>query len=283
VSSEQFGAGGGYTDGHGLLLIEEFDAGAMLLKLIACNVFMREACYCIARSPHVIDVEFIELGEHIHPETLRVTLQTKIDAASQNVKQYEAILLLFGICGNAGVELQARGVPLVMPRAHDCCTILLGSRAAFKEHFGANPSMPFSSSGYLERGDYYLREGEDGEMTMHFGDQFAALVEQYGEEDAHYIWETMHPEQPNDQVVFIELPETAPLGYAEQFRAKAEADGKTCLHFPGSIRLIKHLLNGEWDAEEFLIIPPGHKSSGVYDFEEVLRAVLVGNEQHHTG
>ena len=34
----------------------------MLLKLIACNVFMREACLCIARSPHVIDVDFLELG-----------------------------------------------------------------------------------------------------------------------------------------------------------------------------------------------------------------------------
>ncbi len=246
----------------------------MLLKLIACNVFMREACHCIADSPHIIDVEFVELGEHIHPEALRGTLQAKIDAASQVAKRYEAILLLFGVCGNAGVELQARGVPLVMPRAHDCCTILLGSRAAFKEHFADNPSMPFSSTGYLERGDYYLRRGEDGEMTMHFGDQFAALVEQYGEEDARYVWETMHPEQPDDhQVVFIELPETAHLGYAEQFQAKAEADGNTCRRLPGNIRLIHHLLNGEWDAEDFLLVPPGHQTSGVYDFVEILRAV----------
>lgn len=246
----------------------------MLLKLIACNVFMREACHCLAVSPHVIDVEFIELGEHIHPELLRGTLQAKIDAASLVAKRYDAILLLFGVCGNAGVELQARSVPLVLPRAHDCCTILLGSRAAFTEHFADNPSRPFSSTGYLERGDYYLRQGEDGAMTMHFGDQFDALVEQYGEEDARYIWETMHPAQPDDhQVVFIELPETAHLGYAAQFRAQAEADGKTCLPLPGNIRLIKHLLDGEWNDEEFLLVPPGQQTSGVYDFVEILRAV----------
>jgi len=250
----------------------------MLLKLIACNVFMREACACIAQSPHIIDVEFTELGEHIHPEGLRATLQGKIDAASQSVKGYDAILLLFGLCGNAGVGLQARQVPLVMPRAHDCCTILLGSREAFKEHFGPNPSMPFSSVGYLERGDYYLRTEQDGEATMHFGDAYAALVEEYGEEDARYIWETMHPTLPGaeqHQVVFIDLPETAHLGYAEQFHAKAEADGKACLPLPGNIRLINGLICGEWQPADYLTVPPGHQTSGVYDFEEILRAVKV--------
>ena len=76
----------------------------MLLKLIACNVFMREACYCIAESPHVIDVEFIELGEHIHPEALRGRCRRRSMPPSQSRKRYEAILLLFGVCGNAGVE-----------------------------------------------------------------------------------------------------------------------------------------------------------------------------------
>ena len=30
----------------------------MLLKLIACNVFTREACLVVAESPHVVDLEF---------------------------------------------------------------------------------------------------------------------------------------------------------------------------------------------------------------------------------
>ena len=124
----------------------------MRLKLLCCNVFQREACHCLVRTPHVIDVEFVQLGEHDRPDMLRTTLQTLIDRADAADPAYDAILLLFGLCGNATVGLRAGRTPLVMPRAHDCATVLLGSRAAFRQaavgqddagkplrHFGDQP------------------------------------------------------------------------------------------------------------------------------------------------
>lgn len=245
----------------------------MRLKLIACNVFLREACHCIARSPHVIDVEFTELGDHIHSDTLRAGLQSRIDAAGQSGKVYDAVLLLFGICGNATIGLQARGVPLVLPRAHDCCTILLGSKEEFQARFGDNPSMPFSSAGYLERGDYYMRV-EDGENRMHYGDAYAAYVSQYGEENAKYIWETMHPPHPElgNKAFFIDLPETTHLGYAAQFRERAAADGKECVVLQGSLQLVERLISGDWTERDFLVVAPGQTVRGVYDWSEIVRA-----------
>ena len=245
----------------------------MRLKLIACNVFMREACHCIARSPHLIDPEFLELGEHVHPDILRGKLQVRLDAAGAMEKSYDAVLLLYGLCGNSSVGLRAVGVPLVLPRAHDCCTVLLGSRAQFREHFGDNPSMPFSSAGYIERGDYFLRTDEGG-SRMHFGDGYAALVEQYGEENAKYVWETMHPEHPEfgNRAVFIDLPETAHLGYRQQFEAKVRAEGKECVRLAGSLRIIENLLFGNWDPAEFLTVPPGQAIAGVYDWTEIVRS-----------
>lgn len=248
----------------------------MRLKLIACNVFMREACVAVAESPHVIDVEFTELGEHIHSATLRGRLQGLVDAADAAPTPYEGVLLLFGICGNATVGLEARRAPLVVPRAHDCCTILLGSRARFREHFGDNPSMPFSSSGYMERGEYYLRV-EEGDGKVHYGDAYAAYVEQYGEENAKYIWETMHPAHPEleSKAFFIDVPETAHLGHAAAFRARAEADGKTCVCLPGDLRLVRDLAAGRWGADDFLVVPPGHRVAGVYDWTQVIKAEPV--------
>jgi hypothetical protein len=245
----------------------------MRLKLIACNVFMREACFCVARSPHVIDVEFTELGDHIHSETLRGMLQARIDAVEASGKKYDAIVLLFGLCGNATVGLQARTMPLVIPRAHDCCTILLGSKDAFRTYFSDNPSRPFSSAGYLERGDYYMRV-EDGENRMHYGDAYAAYVEQYGEENAKYIWETMHPAhvEIDQQAFFIEIPETAELGYAAQFKTRVEAEGKTCTVLPGSLEIVRKLLDGEWDEQVFLKVAAGRTVQGVYDWVEVIRS-----------
>jgi hypothetical protein len=247
----------------------------MLLKLIACNVFMREACVCIARSPHVIDVEFLELGEHAQPQCLNVALQSKIDQVERSPKKYEAILLLYGLCGNAGVGLRARNTKLVLPRAHDCATILLGAKERFQEHFEDNPSTPFSSVGFLERGSYYLRT-EGGEHQIHYGDQYAALVEQYGEDNARYIWDSMYPENPDpmtSRAVFIELAETSGLGGAERFRTQAERHGKTCVHLDGSLMLIERLLNGDWDPADFLVVEPNHQTAGVYDWTEIVRAV----------
>ncbi|MEI7552859.1 MAG: DUF1638 domain-containing protein [Verrucomicrobiota bacterium] len=243
----------------------------MLLKLISCNVFQREASWCVARSPHVIDTEYTELGEHVRSAGLRQIIQDKIDATEASGKAYDAILLLFGLCGNSTVGLQARRTRLVIPRAHDCCTILLGSRAKFTEHFGAAPSTPFSSAGYIERGNYFLRTSDDGAPEVQVGDAYQALVEKYGAEDAKYIWQEMHPDHGNDQAVFIDLPQTSHLGYAAQFQAKALAAGKQAVQLPGNIRLIENLLLGNWDAQEYLVVPPAGTTEGVYDWDQVIR------------
>ena len=245
----------------------------MKFRLIACNVFLREACHCVARTPHVVDVEFTELGDHVHSASLRAAIQARIDAASDPARGYDAVLLLYGICGNATVGLCARATPLVIPRAHDCCGILLGSREKVKQHFAANPSLPFSSAGYMERGEYYLRV-EDGESRLHYGDAFAEYVRQYGEENARYIWEAMHPahaELPN-QAVYIDLPETSHLGYAARFRERALADGKEYVQLDGSLRLVQDLIFGVWNADDFLVVQPGQRVAGVYDWSEVIRA-----------
>lgn len=246
----------------------------MLLKLISCNVFLREASLCISRSPHVVCPDFLELGEHIHSGRLRQSIQDKIDEAERDAKEYDAILLLYGLCGNAVVGLEARETKLVMPRAHDCATILLGSRERFQEHFADKPCMPFSSIGYLERGDYFLRL-DDRAGTIGYGDQYADLVQKYGDENARFIWETLHPpdlDSRHNEIVFIDIPETAHLGGEKRFREKSEQEGKACRRLEGSLSLIDGLLSGDWNPEDYLVVEPGEETVGVYDWTEIIRA-----------
>jgi len=245
----------------------------MKLCLFACNVFEREASACLAQSPHVIDVEFCELGEHVRPGNLKQLLQNRIDQASSGSRHYDAILLLFGLCGNATVGLRARNVPLVMPRAHDCATILLGSREAFQKNFGENPSQGFSSNGYMDRGEYFLRQADEGGGLAVGEDPYAELVRQYGEENARYVWETLHPEKAgSDQAVFIRVPGIDDVAQAERFRSQAAAAGKQCRELTGDMRLVAALVNGHWSPTEFLVVPPGYETFGVYDWDEIIRA-----------
>lgn len=205
---------------------------------------------------------------------MRTLLQSRIYAAETCGKTYEAILLLFGLCGNSTVGLQARSTQLVIPRAHDCCTILLGSRQKFVQHFGDAPSTPFSSCGYLERSDYFLRTSDDGQTTLATGagNGYKELVDKYGEEDAKFIWEQMHPQHDgNKKAVFIELPETAHLGHADRFRSKATEAGKELVVLNGNLQLIRSLIHGQWPAEDFLIVPPGRSIDGVYDHDQIIR------------
>jgi hypothetical protein len=253
----------------------------MKLKLIACNVFFREISLCAALSPHTIDVEFTDVGEHVHSDSLRQSLQAKINAAAASGK-YNAIALAFGICGNTTVGLKAVSVPLIIPRAHDCCTILLGDKEMFHEHFAAHPSTPFASAGYMERSDYFLRADGNAapcdcatDDTCCSNDNFADYVTKYGEENAQFIWDSLHPKRTgeNNRAVFIEIAETASLGKAEEFRKKAAAEGKDILMLTGSLRLLRQLVNCDWDDRDFLVIQPGQRIAGIYDWAEIIRAV----------
>jgi len=255
--------------------MNEINEKRLKLKLIACNVFQREACWCLSHTPHLVDPVFVELGMHVNPSYLRERLQALIDMEDEQDIRHDAILLLYGLCGNAGVGLVSRRTPLVIPRAHDCATVLLGSVARYEEVFGANPSRPFSSLGYLERGmeTYRTEGGFFGTM----GDTYETYVERYGEDNAKFIWQTLHPVREDEPALFIDLPETSTPEAMERARVRLEADGaaREWKKEPGNIRMIHQLINGVWPDEEYLQVPPFHVTQGVYDLKQVIAASAI--------
>lgn len=245
----------------------------MQLKLIACEVLTREVCRYVADSPHVIDLEFTPKGAHDDSDRLRALIQSRIDEAEASPRQYDAVLLGYGLCGNSTLNLTAKKTRLVLPRAHDCCTLFLGSREAFKRYFADAPSTPFSADGYIERDGAYTRESSLSSASGLYA-TLEEYIAQYGEENGRYIFETLYgsvKSAEGSRVVFIELPETRHLGYLEQCRALAQQEGKQMLVVQGSGRLLRKLIFGEWD-EEFLIVEPAQRVAGVYDWDEIVRA-----------
>ncbi len=253
----------------------------MNLKLLACEVITREICYCVARAPHAVTPSFTPKDKHNQPGELQRFLQDQIGAASEEETRYDAILLGYGLCGNATLGLVARDIPLVVPRAHDCTTLFLGSKELFKTYFGANPSQSWASVGYSERGKSVL---SDSAMRHWLGDggadeNYQALVEQYGEENAQYLMDAMRPAKDTGFIYYLDIPETREPAVAERIRKEAERSGAELRALQGSIRLIDMLVSGHWPEDEFLVVPPGQKLTAVYDYDEVIRAEPVCKNQ----
>ena len=240
----------------------------MRLKLIVCDVLMREVCLLIAKSPHIFDMEFTEKDSHNQSDKLRKMIQDKIDDAIE--KKFDAILLGYGLCGNATVGLTARNTQIVIPRAHDCCTLFLGSKEKFEQHFKDNPSQPFSSPGYTERSDSPFHDSLlRGDMDK--DPKYLEYVEQYGEENAKYIYESMYGHTSNhNRLVYIEIPETKNADYAELCRKRAEEAQMEFVPLEGSMELLKNLIYGNWEEEDFFILNPGQKTIGIYDWDKII-------------
>ena len=239
-------------------------------RLISCAVFTRELCAAVATSNRVVDPEFLELAAHADSNKLRDLVQASIDKAEG--KGYSAVLLGYGLCGNGLAGIRARSIPLVLPRAHDCCTIFLGSTDGFVQEFGESLSAPWSSCGYVERSADYMHRVDVGRESG-YGLEMAELVEKYGEENAAYLWETLHPEIDEPIRRFIELEPTEHLGRAEMVKAEAIADGKEFRLIRGDPKLLRDLVLGPWDDERFLTVAPGHSIQPRYDFKRVFDAV----------
>ena len=110
----------------------------MRLKLISCEVLFREMCDACAHSPHQVDLEFLPKGLHdLGGKPMAAKIQEAVDRTPEGV--YEAILLGYGLCGNGLDGLTARHTRLVLPRAHDCIALLMGSRERYQAYFERQP------------------------------------------------------------------------------------------------------------------------------------------------
>ena len=240
----------------------------MRYKLISCEVFARPAYLAAANSQHIIDMEFTKLRSHLKPISLREEIQCIIDRTEE---QCDAVLLGYGLCGNSTAGLVARSLPMVIPRAHDCCTIFLGSRSTFLEHFGQTLSAQWSTACYYERVDnWYSDSTNKTVLTPIQNSGYAELIEKYGEENAQYIWETMYVETGIDFLTYIDLPGIADNQNRDAFVKYALECGKKARFIEGSTRLIDKLIAGDWDVEEFLIVPAGSEIKPVYDHDRIM-------------
>lgn len=230
----------------------------MKLKCLSCEALTRLVYLCAAQSPHMVDVELMRIGLHNEPLNLRDRLQERIDALTS--EDYDAILLGYGLCGQATSGLQAKAIPLVIPRAHDCITLFLGGRDRYQQQFEDHPGTYWYVQDYMERREstgtvLSLGSGLDANIEAVYDD----YVKQYGQDNADYLMEVMGAWQSHyNRAAYIDMG--VGDGSVIELQTKDEADRRSWNfdRLPGDLILIRRLLNGDWD-DDFLVTPPGEE------------------------
>jgi len=241
------------------------------LKLIACEILYRELCAAIARSTNRVDVEFLPKGLH-DMGTEGMLRRLKEVLADVDEKEYDAVLFGYALCSNGLVGLAARSVPLVVPRAHDCISLFLGSKERYLEYFQSNPGVYFETSGWIERGDDLeqldpaLANPDSKATQAGLNQSYEQLVERYGEENAKFLYEELSNMTRNyGQLTYIEMGIEPDDRFERHARKLAKTRDLKFEKLVGDMRLIQALVDGDWDENRFLVVQPGRRIVASFD------------------
>lgn len=250
----------------------------MFLKIIACEIALREISFLAAQSPHLVDLEFLPQGYHDNPVYGRNCLQERVDAVPAG--KYDAVLLGYGLCGNIISGLRAGATQMVVPRAHDCITFFLGSKERYKAQIEARPAAYYYSCGWLEcmarRGEKALPQSahylpSSPGMSSQSRDTYQQWVEKYGEEDAKYLLQAIAEWTGNyTHGILIDYDFTRVLKLREQVESICAKRQWTYEELTGDLRLLKMWVDGAWPEGDFLTVPPGAQIEPSYN-EAIIR------------
>jgi hypothetical protein len=245
----------------------------MRLLALTCEVLARAVYLSAARSPHVVDVRLNRRGLHDNPPNLRTILQAEIDEAGA---PYDAIVLAYGLCGGASAGLRAGDVPLVVPRAHDCITLFLGSRERYTAEFTGHPGTYWYVQDYMERTDDDSAFAGVGALSdAEARATHAEYVAKYGQDNADYLMEVLGAWRDHyDRAAYVEMGIADLRGAApieERARDDAARRGWAFDKLAGELVLVKRLIDADWDPADVLVLAPGERLAMSWD-EAVIRA-----------
>lgn len=219
------------------------------IAVVTCAVLEDEVRFYASRQPLVRRIEVLPQGLHNDPPELRKGLQEVVDQLDEDM-EVSAVVLGYGLCSRGTEGVFSKRLVLVLPRAHDCITVLLGSKERYASYVAQHPGTYWYSPGWNK---HHIPPGPERHRLLR--EQY---VEKYGEDNADFL---MDAEQnwfrSYDRAAYVHLGQVAlpeDLHYTQEC---AKWLGWKYDYQKGDSRLLEDMLAGQWDDERFLIIPPG--------------------------
>lgn len=232
------------------------------IALLACSVFEREIALLTQEADHIAETRYFEISLHDRPDHLRARLQAELHEMDGR-DDIDAVVLAYGLCGLGTAGLCAGRHPFVLPRAHDCITVFLGSKERYAVHQRRCPSCIYYTPGWNR-----ARRVPGPDRLAFIREEFS---KQFDEDDVEFLIESENQTWAmHDTATYIDLGTVD--GDEEAAYAKRCADflGWKFERIQGDPSLLRDLLWGHWDDERFLTVSPGSRSAHSPD-ESILR------------
>lgn len=245
-------------------------SGPPKTAVITCAVLETELAHYGKDMPHIIHTEIIRQGLHNEPDRLRVELQEAVDRVEASTEA-EAIVLGYGLCSRGTEGVRTRRCKLVIARAHDCITHLLGSKERYADYVKQNPGTYWYSPGWNK---HHTPPGKE-----RYDKLYKAYLEKYGEDNAKFLMESeQHWFKTYDRATYVHINGAGVTPQDVEFTHQcAKWLGWSCDMQCGDPALVKAMLAGEWDDERFLVLNAGETFRMTIDAHIIERVPAAPN------
>jgi hypothetical protein len=201
-----------------------------------------------AGLPHITDLAFLPQGLHNEPRRLNASVAAAV-AGIEAGGRAEAIALVYGVCSRGIEAIPLRRCRLVVPRAHDCITLFLGSKERYQRFQQENPAIYWYSPGWNK---CHAAPGPD-----RFARLRADFLKKFPEDEADYLIEMereLHAHYTTAAYVDVGIGDAAAnIAYTRRCACWMGWDFQ---RVQGDPRLLRDLLAGHWDDDRFLVVQP---------------------------
>lgn len=241
------------------------------IAVIVCDVLRDEVTHFAKTVPQIQRIEYLQQGLHNDPPTLRIEVQKLIDKVEAEAEDVDAIVLGYGLCSRGVEGVFTRRCKLVMARAHDCITLLLGDKQRYADYVKQNPGTYWYSPGWNR---CHTPPGQ-----QRYDKLLSAYREKFGEDDAQFLMETEQAWfKQYDRATYVDLGVAATPQDVQFTKDCANWLGWKYDRQEGSPGLLQDLLSGRWDEERFLVLEPMQSPKMTAD-ERVVTAAPVQIDQ----
>ena len=237
----------------------------MHIHIIACRILSRELSYLASQSRNSVDITWMGRGLHNEPEKLRRHLSDAVEELYRQIDAGElehrpdAIVLGYGLCSNGVIGVRCRDIPIVVPRTDDCIALFMGSQARYLREFHNAGGAFWLNSAWIEQSPSPV----DTESLRRR--KWQEYAEKYGEDNADYLMEMESSWESNYSTMgYIHSGVYDTEENLAAARREAERKNWKMHEIDDDLRLLRMMVDGTWNEEEFLILKPGERIAPDY-------------------